>query len=67
MPDNYDLWLAHELAVEDEETRLPVCDMCGSPIWDDYYYQFGDEIVCEDCLTEWADRYRTSNTVILGE
>ena len=61
MPDNYDLWLAHELAVEDEEARLPVCDMCGRAIWDDYYYEFGDEIICEDCLSEWADRYRVLN------
>ena len=32
--------------------RLPVCACCGEPIQDDYYYEIGDEILCEECLNE---------------
>lgn len=33
--------------------QLPVCDVCGEPIQDDYYYDFGGDIVCEECLTKY--------------
>ena len=32
--------------------RLPVCDYCKEHIQDDYYYEIGNECLCEDCLNE---------------
>ena len=32
--------------------KLPKCACCGEPIQDDYYYEIGDEILCEECLNE---------------
>ena len=29
---------------------LPVCDGCGLPINEDYYYNVYGELYCEDCL-----------------
>ena len=43
IPDNYDAWLAHDAA-------LPVCDYCGEPVQEGYYYEIGGWVVCESCL-----------------
>ncbi len=36
------------------------CDICGEPIYvDEEYYELMDTfVVCPECLTEWAERYR---------
>ena len=33
-------------------SRLPVCIHCGEKIQDDYYYDIGNEIICEECLND---------------
>lgn len=33
-----------------EEDRLPVCEICGEPIQDDYLYDLEGTLVCEECL-----------------
>jgi formylmethanofuran dehydrogenase subunit E len=33
-------------------SRLPRCCCCGEPIQDDFYFDLGDEIYCEECLKE---------------
>ena len=30
----------------------PVCDGCGDPIQEDYYYEIGDMMLCERCIQE---------------
>lgn len=55
IPDNYDLWEAHDREQEAELEKLPVCDCCGERIQDEYYYDIDGEILCEECL---KDRYR---------
>ena len=30
----------------------PVCDVCGDPIQEDYYYEIGDMMLCERCIQE---------------
>ena len=43
-----------ELTQLDQERWLesrPVCDCCGEPIQDDYYFYMGEgERICEDCM-----------------
>lgn len=32
--------------------RLPVCDYCGEPIMDEYFFLISDEPICKGCLIE---------------
>ena len=48
---DFDMWAAEQ---EKKLERLPVCDMCGNHIQDEYLYNFGD-IVCEDCLRSYIN------------
>lgn len=58
MGDPYDEFLNHEAQAEEWLNRLPVCDYCGEPIQDDYYYRIGDECICEHCM---ESEFRVSN------
>lgn len=44
---DFDRW---EREQEEEEEKLPVCDICGEPIQGDYLYDLDGELVCEECL-----------------
>lgn len=52
IPDNYDLWLEHDRKQQEKINKLPVCDCCGEPIMDDYYFEDinGYAVICEECL-----------------
>lgn len=50
IPDNYDLWEAHDREREQALGKLPVCEICGKPIQDEHLYLINDEFVCPDCL-----------------
>ena len=50
IPDNYDLWEAHDRQQAKQLEELPVCEICGEPIQDDHLYLINDEFVCPDCL-----------------
>lgn len=50
IPDNYDLWEAHEQEQERQLEKLPVCEVCGNPIQDEHLYLINDEFVCPACL-----------------
>ena len=39
-----------------EEAYMPVCDMCGEVIHEDYYFDFDGDIVCEDCVEKMYRR-----------
>lgn len=47
-----------------ELERLPICSECGEPIHSDRYYDFNDELICENCLRDnhmnWVDDYLES-------
>ena len=49
IPDNYDLWAAHEREAQHAEEKAEKCAWCGEPIWDGYY-DIGGDHVCEDCI-----------------
>lgn len=52
IPDNYDIWRAHQTRIEETEKRLPRCDRCKLRIADDYLYHIDGEILCEECMNE---------------
>lgn len=44
---------------ESKLDSLPVCDYCGEPIQDDYYYECEQyQMFCEDCAEEWLRNRR---------
>ena len=46
---DFERYDAEQQALMDE---LPVCDYCEEPIQDNYYYEIGNECLCENCLNE---------------
>ena len=32
--------------------KRPKCDCCGRPITDDYCFEMGGDIICEECLNK---------------
>lgn len=56
IPDNYDIWEAHEIEMEKRLARLPICEnpKCKKRIQDDEYFEIDGEILCRDCM---EDRY----------
>lgn len=51
IPDNYDIWEAHDIENERMRARLPVCDnrKCRRQIEGDYYWEIEGDILCEKC------------------
>ena len=41
---------------EQELKKLPKCDYCKKYIQDDYLYDIGNEIVCEDCMKRSSEK-----------
>lgn len=50
IPDNYSQWDAHERQQEAMLDKLPACEKCGRAIYDDYYFEIDNEILCEACM-----------------
>ena len=40
----------YEREQEKRLEQLPVCDYCGEPIQDDFFYQINGENYCPDCM-----------------
>lgn len=38
--------------------NCPVCEVCGEPIEDEYSYNFDEDWVHEDCLSEYFKKER---------
>lgn len=53
MMDNYDLWRAHDNAMEEKLNRCPKCALCNEPIQDEYGYRLDGELYCWDCALDW--------------
>ena len=66
VPDINDAYRFHELEQEAWLAKRPKCDKCGEPIQDDYLYDVGGDIFCEECMKE-VFRSRTENYEIEGE
>lgn len=50
IPDNHDLWEAHQAKEDERIARLPVCDWCGEPIQDEQFYHLDGEYICKACM-----------------
>lgn len=50
IPDNYDVFAAHDREKERRLSNLPKCEYCGNTIQDEYFYIINDENICEDCM-----------------
>lgn len=37
---------------EKEEAKLPVCDVCGETIYDEFCYDIDGDIFCEKCMKD---------------
>ena len=58
--DNYDMWLADDLAKERWRESRPVCSFCKDHIQDEHKYVIenlcGSVVLCESCAEEYADK-----------
>ena len=52
IPDNYDIWLSHDAAIERYKKHLPHCCECGEPIMTEHTYVVRGEYYCEDCMKD---------------
>ena len=50
IPDNYEIWLAHEEEKERRLARRPKCSICENHIQKEHFYEIDCEMVCEECL-----------------
>ena len=61
IPDNYDMWAAHDAEQERELAKLPVCYECGEPIQTEECYEINDELICPQCMEDnhkkWTENY----------
>ena len=53
VPDNYDIWLAHEERKDRELSSRPLCSCCENHIQDDHCYEIEDKVICPDCLNTY--------------
>lgn len=60
LPDNYDLFVQHDREQERALQKLPICSCCLEIIQDEYYWDLGGEVLCEECLN---DNYRKEVSV----
>ena len=45
-------------ASQSEPEEIGRCEHCGEPIYaNEDYYEIGDELLHEDCLSEWAEKF----------
>ena len=50
LPDNLDLFREHDAKQVKFLEKLPVCEYCGEPIQERYYYIIDGERICRECL-----------------
>lgn len=65
MTDVYDLWVQYDNRKEAAAEKMPVCSVCGNPIWDEYYFEIHGDIVCRDCVIDYLhDNCRVENVEV---
>lgn len=42
----------YQAELDEAAEEYPVCDWCGETIFDEYFYDFDGECVCEECMNE---------------
>ena len=57
IPDNYDLYRAHEVEQERALERCPICEYCKQPITDEKACRIDDEWWHSDCFVDQFETY----------
>ena len=60
LPDNFDLYDAHERKQSEELKRRPVCSECDEPITGEHCYVIHGDFYCEKCMAgfyEYTEDY----------
>ena len=56
IPDNYDLWLDHEIRTETLLQRRPICSICEEHIQEEMAFEYDGHWICIDCIkTNWKE------------
>ena len=55
IPDNYDLWEAHDIEQERRRARRPVCSECGENIQSEMAHLIHGKWYCEDCMENFKE------------
>ena len=55
IPDNYDIWRAHDIEMERRRARRPVCECCGKHIQSETAYLIQGDWYCEDCMDNYKE------------
>ena len=52
MKDNFDFYDEEERRLAKQERDLPICDICGEPMyeWYEFSYKLQDFKICENCI-----------------
>ena len=50
IPDNYDLWLDHEIRKEKLLERTPICSICEEHIQEEWAFEYDGKWICDDCI-----------------
>lgn len=50
IPDNYDMWKAHDDAKEKALAQRFVCDECKHHIQEDSHYEINGDFLCKKCV-----------------
>lgn len=55
IPDNYDIWAAHDIEMERRRARRPVCEVCGHHIQDETAYLFRGTWIHKKCMENFEE------------
>ena len=58
LPDNYDLFVAHDAEQERKLEQLQICDCCGEPIQQEKAVYYNDQWCCEECESDFWSNIR---------
>jgi formylmethanofuran dehydrogenase subunit E len=50
LPEPHHFWDAHCTEQERQLAKYPVCAECGEPITTAECFQWGNKLICEDCI-----------------
>ena len=61
VPDNYDMWEAHEARMEAMADSYPICSHCGERITDERLFDIDGELYHQECAVKefckWTEDY----------
>lgn len=55
IPDSYDIWEAHDIAMERRRARRPVCRCCLENIQDETAFLIDGDWIHEECMDNFKE------------